>query len=195
MRPIKFLTEKIFNKLFYRPILKRKLGQVGTNFKLGYYSEVLNPEYFSFGDNFYCGPFAYFGTNKNNPVKIGDYVMFGPRCIIQGGNHRIDFEGFMYLNKNIDHMSDTIIIENGVWIGSNTTIISGAKIGEGSIIGAMSLVNKSIPPYVIAGGVPVKVIKPRFKTKEQIEATLLETKSAYTIEKILQIHSNIGITY
>ncbi len=80
-----FIFEKLYNKFVYRPNLKRKLKRVGKEFKLGYCSEVLNPQFFTIGNFFYCGPFAYFGTNKNNPVVIGDYVMFGPKCIIQGG--------------------------------------------------------------------------------------------------------------
>ena len=88
---MKFTFHKIINNFMYRPFLKIKLKKVGSNFRLGYLSEIKNPQYFEFGDNFYCGPFAFFGTNKNNPVKIGDYVMFGPKSTIQGGNHDIEY--------------------------------------------------------------------------------------------------------
>jgi|SRR5690554_1644785 len=80
---MKFIFEKLFNRYIYRKIVSKKLKQVGCNFKLGYFSELLNPQYFTIGNHFYSGPFSFFGTNKNNPVEIGDYVMFGPRCIIQ----------------------------------------------------------------------------------------------------------------
>ena len=190
-----FLAQKIINKFLYRPYVKRKLKSVGKNFRLGFYSEILNPSSFTIGDNFYSGPFSYFGTNKNNPVFIGDYVMFGPRCIIQGGNHDKDYEGYMYNNTNIDHMHSKIIIEDGVWIGANTTIISGAHIGEGSIIGAMSLVNKKIPPFVVAGGVPVKILKQRFSKKIQLENTLKNTSSKYRLDQILKLHEPFGFRY
>lgn len=190
-----FIFDKLYNKFVYRPYLKCKLKYVGKEFKFGYCSEFLNPQFFTIGDFFYCGPFAYFGTNKNNPVVIGDYVMFGPKCIIQGGNHDVNFEGFMYQNTNIEHKQGKIKIGNGVWFGSNCTIISGADIGEGSIIGAMSLVNKKIPPFVIAGGVPVKVIKPRFKNITQIQNTLRNTRSNYSLDEILELHKNIGFNY
>ena len=52
-----------------------------------------------------------------------------------------------------------IIIEDNVWIGDKVTILSGVKIGIGSIIGANSVVTKDIPPYSIAAGVPSKIIK------------------------------------
>jgi len=61
--------------------MKMKLQHVGKNFRLGYHSEILNPEFFSIEDNFFSGPFGYFATNKNNPVYIGKYVMFGLNVI------------------------------------------------------------------------------------------------------------------
>ena len=54
-----------------------------------------------------------------------------------------------------------IVIGNDVWIGSNSVILAGAKIGNGSVVAAGSVVNKEIPEYVIAGGIPAKPIKKR----------------------------------
>jgi hypothetical protein len=48
---MKFIFHKILNKFMYRPFLKIKLKKVGHNFRLGYLSEILNPQYFEFGDN------------------------------------------------------------------------------------------------------------------------------------------------
>ena len=192
---MKFIFHKILNKFVYRPFLKIKLKKVGNDFRLGYLSEILNPQYFEFGDNFYCGPFAFFGTNKNYPVIIGNYVMFGPRCIIQGGNHDTAYEGFMYNNQSIDHIKGEIKIEDGVWVGCDTTILSGTDIGEGSIIGAKSLVNKKIPPYVVAAGVPMRVIKPRFETLEQLQNTLTNTNSKYSLDTIIKMHKELGLQY
>jgi acetyltransferase-like isoleucine patch superfamily enzyme len=52
-----------------------------------------------------------------------------------------------------------IIIGDDVWIGANSTILSGIRIGKCSIIGANSLVNKDIPDYSLAYGVPIQIIK------------------------------------
>ncbi len=56
-------------------------------------------------------------------------------------------------------VSIPIKIGNHVWIGSNVTVLKGVEIGDGSIIAAGSLVNKNIPPGVLAGGVPAKILK------------------------------------
>ena len=192
---MRFLLDIIFNRFVYRLYLKRKLKCVGVNFKFGYMSEINNPEFFSIGENFYSGPFCLFSTNKNNLVKIGDNVMFGPKCNIQGGNHDFSYLGFMRFNDNVEHMSSDINIEAGAWIGTGSTLVSGGEIGEGSIVGAMSLVNKAIPPYVVAAGNPARVLKPRFTYLEQLEKTLIATNSQYTLEELQQLHESLGLQY
>ena len=70
--------------------------------------------------------------------------------------------------KNISLGYDKdVIIENDVWIGCNVTILAGVHIGRGSTIAAGAVVNKNIPPYCIAGGIPAKPIK-FYWTIEQI---------------------------
>lgn len=64
-----------------------------------------------------------------------------------------------------------IIIQNDVWIGAKSTIMSGVKISNGSVVGAGSVVTKDVPPYAIVAGNPAKVVKYRF-TEEQIEKLL-----------------------
>jgi acetyltransferase-like isoleucine patch superfamily enzyme len=52
-----------------------------------------------------------------------------------------------------------IVIEDGVWIGANATILKGSKIGRGSIIGANAVVSGEIPPMCIAAGNPARVVR------------------------------------
>jgi len=61
-----------------------------------------------------------------------------------------------------------VVIEDDTWIGANTLILKNVRIGEGSIIGAGSVVTKDIPPYSIAVGNPAKVIKQRFTNEELV---------------------------
>jgi maltose O-acetyltransferase len=157
------MIQILYNKFIYRPFIKKKLKKCGGNFKLAYSSEIRNPQYFSIGYDFYAGPRSFFVTNENNPVKIGNAVMFGPDCKIIGGNHDSSFiNNHMYYNKKIDHLKGKIEIEDGAWIGANTVLLTNAHIGEGAIVGAMSLVNKTVPPYCIAVGIPAIPVKRRF---------------------------------
>ena len=61
-----------------------------------------------------------------------------------------------------------MVVEDGCWIGANVTILKGVTIGRGSVVAAGAVVTRSCPPYSIVGGVPARVIKPRF-TAEEIE--------------------------
>ena len=51
-----------------------------------------------------------------------------------------------------------VVIEEDAWLGAGVKVLSGVRIGKGAVIGAQSLVNKDIPDYAIAVGVPAKVI-------------------------------------
>ena len=111
------------------------------------------------------------------PVKIGDNVILfsgakiysetviGNNCVLHSGVV-IGSDGFGFApNKegvyNKVPQTGNVIIEDNVWLGANATILGGVVIGKGSIIAANALVNKSVPPYSIVGGVPAKLIKKR----------------------------------
>ena len=123
--------------------------------------------------------------------KVGRYSSIGPRVKMVAGLHDTSyfslssiFHGLYWSkstkkqslniypnpNKNINKVGASgaiTIIEEDVWIGADVRILSGVKIGRGSVIGASSLVLKDIEPYSINVGVPAKKIKSRF-SKETI---------------------------
>ena len=89
-------------------------------------------------------------------IEIGNCVDIAPRVCIVNGTHEIDMLG----NHSAGFgLSKPIIIEDGVWIGANSTILGGVIIGTKSIIAAGSVVVDNIPPNVVAAGVPCKPIK------------------------------------
>lgn len=49
-----------------------------------------------------------------------------------------------------------VIIEDDVWIGANSVVLPGVKIGKGAVVGACSLVTKNVPEYAVVSGVPAK---------------------------------------
>lgn len=88
----------------------------------------------------------------NGKVTIGDFVYFSPNVTLLTSGHKVDNMDMLVLDINIGKLS---------WIAANVTILPGVSIGEGSVIGAGSVVVNDIPPYSIAVGNPAKVIKQR----------------------------------
>ena len=195
MELAKFL-KSFYNKCYFRKIILKNLAKHGENFRLGYSTEFVNPQYFEIGANFYSGPYCYFATNKYVRVFIDDDVMFGPYCKVIGGNHDLyntSTHIINILNPIIEYHK--IIIEKGVWVGANSVILTKSHISEGAIIGALSLVTNYIPPYTIAVGNPAKRIRKRFENPLDLKEILKNVNSKYTFDEINQIYQKYDIGY
>lgn len=96
-------------------------------------------------------------------LTIGDNVLIASKVFITDHNHGSYSGNFqdspLSIPKDRPLYSKPVSIENNVWIGEFVCVLPGVTIGEGAIIGAMSVVSKDIPPYSIAVGSPAKVIK------------------------------------
>lgn len=92
-------------------------------------------------------------------VTIGDDVRIATHTVIISGEHNFNDRDKLIRLQGVRPLE--IIIEDNVWIGANVTILGGSKVGNGSIIGAGSVVTKSIPPFSVAVGNPAKVLKTR----------------------------------
>ncbi len=92
-------------------------------------------------------------------VTIGNRVLIGYRTMILSRNHTIpDGCGPIF---GAGHTSRPVSIGDDTWIGGNCTILPGVSIGRGCVIGAGSVVTKSIPDYSIAVGNPARVVRTR----------------------------------
>jgi acetyltransferase-like isoleucine patch superfamily enzyme len=101
------------------------------------------------------------------PVNIGDNVMFAQHVVVSGLNH-----GYKDINIPPSQQKvecNLISISDDVWIGANCVITAGVSIGKHSIVGAGSVVTKTIPDYCIAVGNPAKVIKKYSHTTNEWE--------------------------
>jgi len=93
-------------------------------------------------------------------------ISIGSNCAIASGVV-IYSQSNQYKNDRLLDIVDQpilfepVVIESGVWIGANATILPGVKIGRGAIVGAGALVNKNIPAYEIVAGVPARTIGKR----------------------------------
>jgi len=97
--------------------------------------------------------------DSHNDLEIGENTLIAPFCFICNFDHK--FKDIGKAIKNQGFSSKPLVIGSDVWIGAKSIILKGVKIGEGSVIGAGSVVTKDIPSHSIAVGNPAKVIKRR----------------------------------
>ena len=139
------------------------------------------------------------GFEQNNILfnypEFGDRLIIGKFCQIASGakfimgpaNHRISSVttypfsvfGGRWSEQTPPHLSQLpfkgdIVVGNDVWIGRESVIMPGVKIGDGSIFGAYAVVTRDVPPYCVVGGNPARFIKKRFH--DELIQILLELK-------------------
>jgi maltose O-acetyltransferase len=170
MIDIKLLCKRIYNKI-YIPYYRKKMLHCGEEVYFSPADSVFTYGSMYVGNHVSIGYHADFVATRSK-IIIGDHVVFGPHVSIRGGDHRFDIPG-RYIDsiKDEDKLPQNdadVVFEGDNWIGMNVTILKGVTIGFGSVVAAGSVVNKSITPYSIVGGVPAKVLKQRF-TEEEIK--------------------------
>jgi len=106
---------------------------------------------------------------SGNILKIGSYCSIGPGVFFMlGAEHNISaisiypFKVMLYGAKKEGMSKGDIVVGHDVWIGMDSKILSGVRIGQGAIVGAGSVVTKDVEPYSIVGGNPAKYIRYRF---------------------------------
>lgn len=122
------------------------------------------------------GDYTYIAANSRiSMTDIGKFCSIGPNFLSGYGIHPTDavstspmFYSTMKQNGTTFSKEDKIQerkrinIGNDVFIGMNVTVLDGVTIGDGAIIGAGAVVSKDIPPYAIAVGCPIRVVRYRF---------------------------------
>ena len=136
-------VRKLFSRLIGKP--------VDNTFAL------FPPFYTDCGKNIHVGKNVFINSGcrfqDQGGIIIGDGALIGHNAVLATLNHDIDPK-----KRSTMHPAP-ITIGKDVWIGANATIIPGVEIGDGAIIAAGAVVTQNVPPNVIAGGVPAKVLK------------------------------------
>jgi lipopolysaccharide O-acetyltransferase len=163
----KLICSKIRIIRFPIELRGRRYIDFGTNLTTGVacrleaFSET-SKKTMRFGNNVQINDYVHICAMQN--VTIGDNVLMASRIYISDNSH-----GY-YKGDEKDTSPDIppierayyksfVAIEDNVWIGEGVVILPGVTLGRGCIIGANSVVTKSIPPNVIAVGIPAKPIK------------------------------------
>jgi galactoside O-acetyltransferase len=119
----------------------------------------------SIGDRTYIGTSSIICAER---VTIGNDILIAWGCtIVDHNSHSLiwderknDVVNWINGKKNWTNVSILpVTIEDKAWIGFNTVILKGVTIGEGSVVGAGSVVTMDVPPYTVVAGNPARIIK------------------------------------
>jgi acetyltransferase-like isoleucine patch superfamily enzyme len=125
----------------------------------------------------FASPCKLFASLPGAEIRIGDEtaitgssitahrsVVIGKRCMIAANCQIMDSNAHDLSFSNVERRKYTVgaghpvVIEDDVWIGGNTIVLPGTRIGRGAVIGAGSVVSGTIPPMSVARGNPAQVV-------------------------------------
>lgn len=171
-------NEKIKSICYIKNVITRPNIIIGD---YTYYDDIAGAERFEEHVTYH---YEFYGDK----LIIGKFcaIAHGINFVMNGANHRMNSVTtypFSLMGNNWEKSTPSLgdlpfkgdtVVGNDVWIGQNVTIMPGVHIGDGAIIAANSVVTKDVPPYHIAGGNPIRIIKKRFE--DDLIGYLLEIK-------------------
>lgn len=174
-------------------IRKSSLGKCGKNVCIVSPSTIICKRNVEIGDNVGIGFRSYISTPNAKFICKGNSSIAEGLTVHTGNHARVlgFFVSDISETKKPKGYDYDVIVEEDVWIGSNVTLLSGITIGRGATVAAGAVVNKSMPPYCICGGVPARFIKFYWSIDQIIEheSKLYLKEKRYTREQLETIFS------
>lgn len=112
---------------------------LGNNIDIGWQTTIAVGSRVVLGDNVRIAGRAFIAGYPGHPMNAGDRAAGMPELDCQVGE---------------------VILERDVWLATGVSVMAGVTVGQGTIVAAGSVVTSNLPPFVVAGGVPAKVIRP-----------------------------------
>jgi acetyltransferase-like isoleucine patch superfamily enzyme len=133
---------------------------IGSGFTLGRYSSlVCKNGNIKIGSHVNIGSTVKIVVGQGGTVEIGNSIDIGSSSHFSGGSY--DYSQIDVLPSSQRQATQGIVVEDMAWIGVGVVLLDGVRVGAQSIVGAGSVVNRSVPLRTIVAGVPAQVIKER----------------------------------
>jgi galactoside O-acetyltransferase len=200
------MNRQIFKSSYYTEKELKFCGfkTIGKNVKIHENVNIHGVENISIGSNVRIDP--YVSIIATGPVNIGSFIHIGSYCLLIGAEG-IVMEDFSGLSQGVkiytrsddysgQHLTNptvpdkytkakkgAVILKKHVIIGCGTVVLPNVAIGEGSSVGALSLVTINLPKWGVYAGIPVKRLKNRSKNLLKIEKELLKDMQDKSSEK------------
>lgn len=128
----------------------------GAEFRPGAYAVACSK--ISIGRRVVVRPGSQLMAESHGEITIEDDVLLGAGVHIYVNNHRFDNANIPVIDQGY-YPPKPVLLKRGCWVGANAIILPGVTIGENAVIGAGSVVTRSIPDRVLAAGCPATVIR------------------------------------
>lgn len=136
-----------------------------------------------FGSNTFLGPGARIMAREG--FYLGDHSGAGPGFLVIGGNRNIAAAGVDMLDVKTGGENLPVVVERDVYMGALVKLLKGVVVGEGSVIGACSVVRKRAPSFTIAAGSPCRPLRPRF-TPDKLRRHLAAWRSRPSYDEVIE---------
>ena len=164
-------------------LLAAGFKSVGKNVLISKKASIYSPELISVGSHVRIDDFAFL----SGEITLENYIHIAPFCALIGGHDGagIVMKDFSGLSSNViiysisddysgEYMTNPtipdnlrhiqkgkVVVQRYAIIGASSVILPGVEIGEGTAVGAMSLINRSLPEWKICSGFPARPVKER----------------------------------
>ena len=186
------IVNGLIRLLWWTPLFKGRLHRVGDRLYLyGGLPYVSGPVQISFGNDCRVSghttvsgrtcatkpPRLIVGDNVDigwmttiavgTQVSIGNNVRIAGRTILAGyPGHPMDAKDRAAGLPDTDEQAADIILEDDVWLATGVSVMAGVRIGQGTVVAAGSVVSRDLPPRVLAGGIPARIIRSLDKARD-----------------------------
>lgn len=136
-------------------VLRTVAQKCGDNVALDAGCFIISPENLSIGNNVSINAMCY--IDASGDIEIGNDVSIAHMVTVMSSSHNYAECNIPIKDQGVNYKKTKI--NDNVWIGAKTTILYGVSIGERSIVGANSVVNRDVEGHCIVAGSPAKVVK------------------------------------
>lgn len=161
-----------------------RVQHAGRNLNIGSGTDLFGSHRMSFGDDVFVGKDSVLAIvyereepgamitigngvwmNKRcyisaaNDITIGDYAIFAPNVYLADSAYDYRQIGVPIMKQGLASVTNRIHIGEHAWLGINAVVYGNVTVGKGCVIGANSVVTKSVPDYCVAGGQPARILR------------------------------------
>jgi len=176
--------------------LRGMLGSVGDNVSVNRSTVFFGQKHIQLGSNTRIDCFCVLSASPAG-ISIGDHVHISAYAALFGSSGRIEVESFCALSSRVTVYTATddyvegflsnptvpakyrkvscgdVVFQKHALVGAGSIVMPGVTMGTGASVGALSFVNKNVPEFAIAAGIPIRIIGQRNRRLLELEADLV----------------------